>query len=350
MVCVAAFIILVLVGVFVLLASIFNKSLGAKYLKALKKSFGCLGKKIRLQKCETNFKDDVKNAFLKKVVLTHPKLVWPISALIEIVSVLLVLITIWSIVEVIKAGLALWVFGTCNVSQPAQCGLASEICSIDGAEEPQNPGEYIGRWFSEWGQIFQTIPEKFHDYKAEDYAVEPYTIVGGYSEGREYALDVFDPGCAVCMTSYRNELSSGFFDKYNVILMIDPIKLPDGKYKFNNSEIIARYFYAAKLAGTDGGEDIIKRLFTDSDEKGVNYQSVFRDQLSEEEAEKKLQGWLANFGISKTKIAAIKGMAHSERVTGILEEVGDNVTNKLRAKGIPALVYNNQLHVGLYEK
>ena len=323
MVCVAAFIILVLVGVFVLLASIFNKSLGAKYLKALKKSFGCLGKKIRLQKCETNFKDDVKNAFLKKVVLTHPKLVWPISALIEIVSVLLVLITIWSIVEVIKAGLALWVFGTCNVSQPAQCGLASEICSIDGAEEPQNPGEYIGRWFSEWGQIFQTIPEKFHDYKAED---------------------------AVCMTSYRNELSSGFFDKYNVILMIDPIKLPDGKYKFNNSEIIARYFYAAKLAGTDGGEDIIKRLFTDSDEKGVNYQSVFRDQLSEEEAEKKLQGWLANFGISKTKIAAIKGMAHSERVTGILEEVGDNVTNKLRAKGIPALVYNNQLHVGLYEK
>ena len=348
MVCIAAFIILCLVGVFVLFASIFKRSLGAKYLKALKKSFGCLGHKIRLQKCETNFKDDVKNSVLKKVVLRHPHLTKPISAFIEVFSVLLVLITIWSIIEVIKAGLALWTFGTCNVSHPASCTLSSEMCSIDG-DEPHNPGEYIARWFGEWGEIFSTIPDRLHDWHAEDYAVEPYTIVGGYRQDKPYALDIMDPGCAVCMQSYRNQKSDGFFDRYNTILMVYPIKISDTEYKFHNSDIIARYFYAARIAGTEAGSAIIDRLFTDSNSEGVNYQTVFQNELSAEEAEQTLQTWLSNFGVSSSKVSAISGLAHSERVNNILQQVDDAVTKKIHVKGIPSMIYDNKLHAGLYE-
>ena len=125
MVCIAAFIILALLSVFVGFLSLFNKVLGKKYWATFKKAWHCVFKKVRLQKCDTNFKDEVKNSLLKKVVLKNPKLVKPLSALIEIVSVVIVFVTVWSIVIAIKSLLALWVFGTCNVSMPSQCGLGA---------------------------------------------------------------------------------------------------------------------------------------------------------------------------------------------------------------------------------
>ena len=148
MVCIAAFIILCLVGIFVAFLSIFRRDIGRKYWAVFKKAWGCVGKKIRLQKCETNFKDDVKNTLLSKIVLKHPKWVKPLGAAIEVGAVLIVVITVWSLVESIKALLAIWVFGTCNVSQPESCALGAEVCGIEAAE-PKNPLEWTGRWFSQ---------------------------------------------------------------------------------------------------------------------------------------------------------------------------------------------------------
>ena len=61
MVCIAAFIILLIIGVFVAFISIFKPKVGKKYLKTLKKSWSCFGKRVTLQKCETGFGDDIKN-------------------------------------------------------------------------------------------------------------------------------------------------------------------------------------------------------------------------------------------------------------------------------------------------
>ena len=77
MVCVAAFIILCLIGVFVAFLSIFKPEIGKRYWKIFQKSWSCISKKIRLQKCETGFKDDVKNTILSKIILRHPK--WEIG-------------------------------------------------------------------------------------------------------------------------------------------------------------------------------------------------------------------------------------------------------------------------------
>ena len=55
MVCIAAFIILAIIGVFVAVISIFKPEIGKKYLKIFKRSWECLWKKVRLQKCETGF-------------------------------------------------------------------------------------------------------------------------------------------------------------------------------------------------------------------------------------------------------------------------------------------------------
>ena len=347
MVCIAAFIILALVGVFVAFLSIFRRDIGKKYWAVFKKAWGCVGKKVRLQKCETNFKDDVKNTLLSRVVLKHPKWVKPLGATIEVSAVLIVFVTIWSLVEAIKALLAIWVFGTCNVSQPEGCALGAEVCGIEAAE-PTNPIEWTGRWFSEWGEIFVNIPDRFRKWQAEDYQVDPVIYAHEFTEGKPLALDIFDPGCTVCLRSYRNQESDGFFDRYNTILLVYPINLPDGGYKFQNSDLIARYIYSAALVKAEYGTQIIHRLFTKSDQNGINFQSLMQSS-SREDAEKLLKSWLKDFGAKEKEITEIANNSQSEQVSKILESVRDVVENKVHAKGIPTLIYDGKKHNGLYK-
>lgn len=347
MVCIAAFIILCIVGVFVAFLSIFRRDIGQKYWAVFKKSWGCVGKKVRLQKCETNFKDDVKNTLLSKVVLKHPKWLKPLSVAIEAGAILIVFITVWSLIEAIKALLALWVFGTCNVSQPASCALGAEVCGIDAAE-PTNPIEWTARWFSEWGEIFANIPDRFHAWRTEDYLVEPYSYAQSYQEGKPLALDIFDPGCMVCVQSYRNQKSSGFFNEYNTVLMVYPIQLPDGTYKFQNSDIIAKYMHAADLLDTDYAPRILNRIFTETDKDGVMYQAVLA-QSSATEAEQILQQWLLEFGLKKSNLESFIQTAQGDEVSHIMEEVKNTVENHIHAKGIPTLIYDGKKHNGLFK-
>lgn len=346
MVCIAAFIILCLVGVFAAFLSIFRRDIGRKYLAVFKKSWSCVGKKVTLQKCETNFKDDVKNTMLSKVVLKHPKWVKPLGTAIEVGSVLIVFITIWSLVESVKALLAIWVFGTCNVSQPESCALGAEVCGIEAAE-PKNPIEWTGRWFSEWGEIFANIPDRFRSWNAEDYLVEPYSFAIEYQDNKPLALDIFDPGCTVCMQSYRNQKESGFFEQNNTVLMVYPIELPDGGYKFANSDLIARYMHAADLLETDYAPQIIDRIFTESDADGVNYQAVFLG-ADRDTAEKLLQKWLSEFGASKKQVEQISRAATSNEVTENMAKISEIVEDKIHVKGIPTLIYDGKKHNGLY--
>lgn len=347
MVCIAAFIILCIVGIFVAFLSIFRRDIGRKYWKVFKKSWGCVGKKVRLQKCETNFKDDVKNSLLSKVVLKHPSWVKPLGTVIEVGAVVIVIVTIWSLVESVKALLALWVFGTCNVSQPASCALGSEVCGID-ADEPSNPIEWTGRWFSEWGEIFSNIPERFRTWGVEDYLVEPYSFASPYQDNKPLALDIFDPGCRVCMQSYRAQKESGFFEDYNTILMIYPIEISEGNYKFANSDLIARYIHANDLLDNGYSPKIINRLFTENSANGDDYQVTF-SLMSRDEATKTLESWLKDFGASAKDIKQISETANSDEVTEIMQKIKDVVENKIHAKGIPTLIYNKERHSGLYK-
>lgn len=134
MVCIAAFIILAVIGVFVAILSIFKPKVWKSYTKALKKAWGCLWKKVRLQKCETGFKDDVKNTLLSRIMLKHPKWIKPLSILIEVLSVIIVLVAIWAVLTAVKSLLALWALGSCNVTKPSACTLGAEVCSIDESE------------------------------------------------------------------------------------------------------------------------------------------------------------------------------------------------------------------------
>lgn len=340
MVCIAAFIILCLISVFVGFLSIFNKTLGKKYWAVFKKAWHCVFKKVRLQKCNTNFKDDVKNTLLKRLVVKNPKLLKPASALIEVLSVLIVFITVWSLIIAIKSLLALWAFGTCNVSHPSQCGLGATSCTIDQSEPTDLAGK-IGRSFSEWGEIFSAIPDRLKTWEAKDYftsssvpllnlqaeenqevkAKNTEALLKFYQdhtvpESSKVAINIVDPGCVVCMQSYRNQKQLGFFDRYFTVANLYAIPTPEGGYKFANSKLISDYIDSLvqvikkQLQENRQGinldellrvpSKILDRLYSGSKDNR-NYIDFFNYSYDQEAALSELDSWSKEFGLSKTQ-------------------------------------------------
>lgn len=366
MVCIAAFIILCLISVIIAFLSLFKRDIGKKWWKVFKKAWHCVFKKVSFQKCDTNFKDDVKNSLLSRVVLKRPKLVKPLSVAIEILSILIVVVTVWSLIIAIKSLLALWVFGTCNVSQPSQCSLTAEACSID-AEEPTGLFNKLGRGFGEWGQIFAAIPDRLRDWNAEDYAVEPRIYLSDFSADKPYALDVVDPLCPVCMQSYKNQLSTGFMDEHNVIMLPYAIPAEEDGYKFANSGIVVRWLLAAALyeqtvsssdsAGSPISDrpataphlarDMVHRLFTEYNENHVNYQT-FITQLDQPEVSELMRSWLSDFGASPTAVSEISELFASDQVFDLMAKISETVETRLHAKSIPTMLYSGRKHSGLH--
>lgn len=348
MVCIAAFIILLIIGVFVAFISIFKPKVGKRYLKTLKKSWGCFGKRVTLQKCETSFGDDVKNTFLSKLVLKNPKLVKPASIAIEVASILIVLISVWSLVEGAKAGLALWTLGTCNVQHPDSCALGAEICSIDGSGGPQNPIEAVGYWFTDWGEIFGAVPDKFRDWSVSNFDFQGLRTK---DDGEIDAIDIFDPGCVVCQQSYKTQKASGFFDSHNVLLVPYAIPTDDG-YKFANSELAVRYIFASEKLESEvkgAGLKIIDRIFDGKNEDHKSYFSVYNDEYTAEEAKTHLQEWLKEFGYSDAEIVEIDKLSQSDEISNIFAHHNDLVKNNIHAKGIPTMIYDGRKHTGKFE-
>ena len=363
MVCIAAFIILCLMSVIVGFLSIFRRDIGKRWWKTFKKAWGCVGKRVTLQKCETGFKEDIKNSILSKVIVKKPKLVKPISVGLEVGSVLIVLVTVWSLVEGAKAGLALWSLGTCNVQRPEACSLGAEVCSIDGDSGPKNPIEAVGYWFSDWGEIFSAIPDKFRDWDNEKL---DFTGIVVNKNGGKRAIDIFDPGCEVCLLSYQTQKETGFFEKNEVTLVPFPIRDAEGKYKFEHSRLIVGYILAVSQMNTPEdyqGElplpvKMIDRIYTekaqieksDGETKEVSYQTAFNNYYSEEEAEAELQKWLEEFGFSEEQRASIKEKSRDQSIEDIITKNNDIVVNNIHAKGIPTMIYNGKKHTGAYKE
>ena len=348
MVCIAAFIILAIIGVFVAFISIFKPRIGRAYLKAMKKAWGCLWKKVRLQKCETGFKDDVKNTLLSRVIIKHPKWVKPLSALIEVLSIVIVVITVWAILTAVKSLLALWALGSCNVTTPSACTLGAEVCSIDESE-PQNPIEAFGRWFTEWGEIFEAIPDKFHTYNASEYNFNYVSANPGVGADKPIAIDILDPGCSVCMVSYRNQKEAGFFENYDVHIVPFAIQDADNNYKFANSEIIVRYMLASEQVRSGLAIKLLDRLFTTKNHDGLYYQDMFNNEYSREQAILKLESWLRDENINDDGIAEIRKIVDYPETAAKMSENREIVENVLKVKGIPTMVYDGTRHTGLWK-
>ena len=347
MVCIAAFIILSIIGVFVAFVSIFKRDFGKKYLKMFKKAWGCVGKKVRLQKCETGFKEDVKNTILSKVIIKHPNWVKPLSIIMEVISVLIVAITVWALATAIKSLLALWALGTCNVTTPEACSLNPEIgCSIN-KEEPHNIFEATGRWFTEWGDIFAAIPDKFRDWNPEQFEFETIRIEESNESGA-LAIDILDPGCIHCKSSYQNQ-QKGFNESHNIKVVLYAIKDEKGEARFKNSETIIKFITAAQNVDNKLASELIKDIFTKQDENKAWYQNKFNEDFDKNQTIETLSAWVKEAGYDEDVVKKIKDSMDSEEVQNKINKNRDIVENNVHAKSIPTMLYDGGKHTGLFK-
>ena len=357
MVCIAAFIILAVLVLAVPLIRLFNKRLADQIMTLFRRSTHCFTRRITLRTCDTTFAEDVKGTVLRRVVLRHPSWVKPLSALMELLSVLIVLATIWSVLVGAKSLVSLYVYGTCNPTTPSSCSLdGSEACTIDAVPVAFNehPAQWIGEWFSEFGEAIMAIPTKLKHWEARDYLPSQVSYYDDYDQNKPTALDIIDPGCTVCANSFKKQLARGFFKKYNVAILSYPIKDGRGGYKFPNSYLVAQYLVAVQLkplkkSGQPMIWQMIKRMYIGKTADGDSNQNAFNVAYDQAKAERVLKDWLRDFGYSDQQLEEIAKLARSDQVAKIIEDNTHLVNDKVKTKKIPTEIFAGQRHDGGFD-
>ncbi len=357
MVCIAAFIILAVLVLAVPLIRLFSRRLADQIMTLFRRSTHCFTRRITLRTCDTTFAEDVKGTVLRRVVLQHPNWVKPLSALMELLSVLIVLTTIWSVLVGAKSLVSLYVYGTCNPTTPSSCSLdGSEACTIDAVPVAFNehPVQWIGEWFSEFGEAIMAIPTKLKHWEARDYLPSQVSYYDDYDRRKPTALDIIDPGCTVCANSFKKQLARGFFQKYNVAILAYPIKDGRGGYKFPNSYLVTRYLVAVQLkplkkSGQPMIWQMIKRMYTGKTADGDSNQNAFNVAYDQAKAERVLKDWLRDFGYSDQQLEEIAKLARSDQVAKIIEDNTRLVNDKVKTKKIPTEIFAGQRHDGGFD-
>lgn len=360
MICIAAFIILLLIWLFTPAMKIFGFKKQAENInKMFKKSLHCFSRRATFRACDSNFADEIKHSILRKLIVKHKKWVKPVSWAIEVVSFLIIVVSIWSLLTVVKSGLALYTFGTCDVQQPDACALSgSEACTIDGS----NGNGPIVSWFTDWGEIFSAMPSRWTTWNAEELVVENSSYYGEFSGKSEnsnaVAVDIFDPGCIVCRRSFTVQKESGFFEKYRTHLIPYVITSEEGD-KFENSKLLAQYFEAIRGIQPENGNKIspewylAEKIFTGKDASGVvwqeNFNGVSLKAFSAEKVEKKIAEWLKEAGYSEVQIKKIAEKSRSEEVSKKLEANKKLVEDQIKTKKIPTMIYDGKRHEGQFK-
>lgn len=356
MVCIAAFIILVILSLSLPVVRLFSKPAADTIWRNLTAAWQCVGRRVTLKACDTSFKEDIEHSILRRVIRKNPKLVKPTKIAIEVVSVLIIVITIWSLLVVVKSGLSLYVYGTCNVSRPSACSLdQTQACSIDSI----NKGGLVRTWFNEWGDLFAALPARVRTWNASDFIPSggvSYAAVFTNEESKNLpvAIDIFDPGCIVCKQSFENQMASGFLESHRVYVIPYSIKTVDG-YKFKNSRLTAQYIEATRGHSRAINEwVIIKNLFTTKYQTStgdtMDYQQAFNLLFTSEQAEQAILEWLRTAGADEAMIRDVSERANSDEIAARIEENHRLVDKDIRTKHIPTMIYDRRRHDGLFEK
>lgn len=354
MVCVAAFIVLVLLSFSLPVLRIFNKRAAIAIWRNLKAAWACVGRRITFRPCDTSFKQDIENSILKKVLRKNPKLVRPAKVAIEVVSVLIIVITVWSLLVVLKSGLSLYVYGTCDVREPSACSIGQvEACTIDSVSS----SGFVVDWFTDWGNLFVALPARMTSWDAEQYIPENgvsyvSTVDSDVDESElPVAVDIFDPGCIVCQNSFKAQVDSGFMTEYRVYLIPYAIRAEDDGYRFTNSYLISQYIEAVRGYSDSVNEWMLaERLFTEKMPRTRrDHQDAFNTVYSAEEAEEVMLGWLRDAGLDDEAVDQLQQRAHSDEIANRLAENYRLVDDEIRTKRIPTMLYDGNRHEGVFE-
>lgn len=350
MACIAAFVVLLVLSAF-----------SARHRKLLRQSWGCVTKRVTFRPCDTSFRDDIKTSALAPLALKAPRLVRPASGAIEVVAWVMVLSLVVSAYMVLRGGLNLVVYGTCDKQNPSACSLAAGGCTVDSPDptfwQSLTSGDVVGAFVNEatsLGETISTIPSRFRTWDAADYAPAYASFVGGYRPGLPTALEVLDPGCEYCARLFRNLDAADVARSHNLTYVVYAIPGEDGP-QFASSPLIARYLTAIRVVESSGGTpsqaptdwEILRALFTERNADGLSWQLWFNAAATPAQAEAQLQAWLTEFGMDDEQAAQVVDLAGSDQVADLLEASRAIVEDEIRTLTIPTFIGGGRLHRGL---
>jgi hypothetical protein len=242
MFCIAAFIVLVAMS-----------AVSARYRRYLGRAWVCVARKVTFRPCDTSFKQDVTDRLLAPIAVRSPALVRPAGIALEVIAVLIIVTTVWSGYTVVKSGLNLYVYGTCNKQDSASCSLGAEACAIPNAApsflESVRDLDLVGAFANEFASLGETIasvPARMQNWDATEYLPENVSYLGAFDADKPTALEVIDPGCTYCRELFRNIREAGFDETHNLAYIAYPIAGTDG-YKFANSLLVTQYLEALRI-------------------------------------------------------------------------------------------------------
>lgn len=350
MFCIAAFIVLAIIGIF-----------SARYRKLAKKAWNCTLRRVTFRPCDTSFKEETKNKLLSHVANRTPKLVKVADIGIEVAAFLFVFLTIWSVLLVARSGLNLYVWGTCNPANASSCSLGAESCSIDTATKDLwtfttegKPQMWFVQEFKSFSDTVANIPARIQEWDAKNYLPENASYYSKKDDTKPVALEVIDPGCSVCANMFKNIVTAGFEKKYNLTYIAYPIKNPhkEGEYRFANSYVVASYLEAIKLNQLNGQKvpadwQILERIFTWKDENNLGYQLKINSLLNKEQTGDLIKKWLGEIGYNKEQIEQIESDKSSQRVIDTLKKNRDIVESQIKTVKIPTIIFDGRRNGGL---
>lgn len=359
MLCVVSFVIL-------LFASIVSR----KYRKLLGKAWHCVSRRARLKPCDTSFGAEVKTTLLAPLAIRAPRLVKPLSVIIEIFAWVMMISMIVTVYILLRSGLNLAVHGTCNPRQPEACGLAAASCGIS-AEIPTfsqslREGAILTAFqneFTQFTETVQAVPNLFRNWNPEEFLPAYASFKHGFHEELPIALEVIDPGCWVCGQMFINLAESGFDAQVNLAYI--PFAILDeetGDPHFPNSVRITniltalRIFEYEKFDGVvDNPTDwlLLNEIFTGTRPgTDIGHQMWFNnaDWATPSVMDAQLVEWLESFGtLSEIEIVEVFELADSERVQEVVNDSRHVVRHEIRTATIPTLLTPGRMSNGLVE-
>ena len=349
MFCIAAFIVLLVMG-----------AVSAKYRRFARIAWGCAVRRVTFRPCDTTFKQDLKDHLLAPIAVRTPRLVKPASVGLEVVALLVILTTVWSGYTVVKSGLNLYVYGTCNKENAESCTLGAEACAIPD-QTPTFWGSIaefdvigaFGNEFASLGETISQIPTRMQNWDATEYLPANETYLTTFDEAKPTALEVIDTGCQFCRQLFANIEEAGFENEYNLTYVPYPIEGEDG-YKFPNSLLVTQYLEALRVSPVDDGAgtpvdwQVLERIFTGETDNGVPFQSRING-LDTDAATALLDGWLTEFGLDADEVATIKSVAASDEVADIIASNKELVEDEIHTVKVPTIIFDGRRHDGLVD-
>ncbi len=346
MFCIAAFIVFAILAIF-----------SASFRPLAAKAWHCVLRRITLRPCDISFSEEMKGKLVGKLIFTRPRLARFLNRWIDWLSLLFVVLSIWSLLYVANAGLNLWVYDTCDPRSAESCSLSGEACSIDQASlgfvqamEENRLGEWAVGPFVRFGETLTRIPDRLKTWDAQEYLGPTKTFYHALDESKPYALEVIDPGCKFCKKLTKNMKDADVMDRVNVSYLLYPIpKSGTGGYKFPHSPLMASYIEATKRVPLTHGDasiapdwQLLGKIFAEPEGNDVDLQAKFNIGMMTADAQRTLSQLLKEIGYSDAEIERIAALAASQEIKDSLDAQRKIVETRIRTIKIPTLLFGGR--------